>query len=76
MSPNDDGHPFPVSNQLQFYLERAQQARADAQAATLENVRDRCLRSAVAWDEMAARLERTERMRCKNESAKAPVTSE
>jgi len=45
------------------YLARAAEARAQAEAATLDNVRDRCLRSEAAWNEMAARAERTERMR-------------
>jgi hypothetical protein len=45
------------------YLARAAEARAEADAATLDNVRDRCLRSAAAWNEMAARAERTEKMR-------------
>jgi hypothetical protein len=44
-------------------LARAAEAAAQANAATLDNVRDRCLRSAAAWNEMAARAERTERMR-------------
>ena len=45
------------------YLARADQARAEADAATLENVRERCLRSELAWREMAARVERTDQMR-------------
>jgi hypothetical protein len=45
------------------FLARANQARADADAATLENVRERCLRAEMAWREMAARVERTEQMR-------------
>ncbi len=45
------------------YLARAAEARAQADAATLDNVRDRCLRSEAAWNEMAARAARTERMR-------------
>jgi hypothetical protein len=45
------------------YLARAAQAREEAEAATLDNVRERCLRSEAAWAEMAARAERTERMR-------------
>ncbi len=45
------------------YLARAAQARADAEAATLDNVRERCLRSEAAWAEMAARAKRTEEMR-------------
>jgi hypothetical protein len=45
------------------YLARAEAARIDADAATLDNVRDRCLRAEAAWREMAARAERTLKMR-------------
>ena len=45
------------------YLARAAEARAQAEEATLDNVRQRCLRSEAAWTEMAQRAERTERMR-------------
>jgi hypothetical protein len=56
--------PDPVrSKDREQYLARAEAARADADAATLDNVRDRCLRSEAAWREMAARAERTDRMR-------------
>lgn len=51
------------SKDLDAYLARAEQARAEADEATLENVRDRCLRAEAAWRDMAARAERTERMR-------------
>ncbi len=50
----------------QFYLDRANEARRDADAATLSNVRERCLRSEAAWAEMAARAARTEKMRAKS----------
>lgn len=52
-----------VTRQLQFYLDRAAEARADADAATLDNVRDRCLRAEDAWNRMAERVARTEEMR-------------
>ncbi len=42
-----------------FYAARAAEARADAEAATLDNVRDRCLRSEAAWSAMAVRAQRT-----------------
>lgn len=45
------------------YLARAADARAAAEAANLDNVRERCLRSEAAWAAMAARAERTEKMR-------------
>jgi hypothetical protein len=51
------------SPQLQFYLARAAQANADAEAATLDNVRDRCRRSEEAWTLLAERAARTEKMR-------------
>ena len=65
-----------MSNQHDFYLARAAEARADADAATLDNVRDRCLRSEAAWAEMAARAGRTEKMRAKSEAAKAAAKVE
>ena len=51
--------------QRSFYLERAAEARAVANAATLDNVRGRWLRSETSWTEMAARSERNEKMRAK-----------
>lgn len=49
--------------QQEFYLQRAAEARASASAATLDNVRDRWLRSEATWTEMAARSARGEKMR-------------
>jgi hypothetical protein len=48
---------------LAFYLARAGQARAEAEAATLERVRERCLRSEAAWIVMAERAEHSEKMK-------------
>jgi hypothetical protein len=53
------------------FLARAAEARAAADAAQLDNVRDRCLRSEAAWSEMAARAERTEKMRAARDAEKA-----
>lgn len=60
-----------MSTHYEFYVERAAQARREAEAATLANVRDRCLRAAAAWEEMASRAARTERMRAETEAKKA-----
>ena len=60
-----------MSFQHEFYLARAAEAKRDADAATLANVRDRCLRSEAAWRSMAERAERTEKMRAKSEADKA-----
>ena len=48
---------------LQFFLARAEQARSEAEAATLAHVRERCRRSEAAWQALADRAERSERMR-------------
>ena len=56
---------------LEFYLARAAQARADAEAATLDNVRERCRRSEVAWTVLAERAERSEVMRAAEAERKA-----
>ena len=56
---------------LQFYRDRAAQARRDAEGASLDNVRDRWLCAADAWDVMATRLARTERARAETEARKA-----
>ena len=65
-----------MSTHHEFYLERAAAARRDADAATLVNVRDRCLRAAAAWDEMASRAARTDRLRAETEARKAMVLAE
>lgn len=54
-----------------FCRERARQAQSDAACATLDNVRQRYLRAAKAWDEMANRAEKTAARRSVNEEAKA-----
>jgi hypothetical protein len=44
---------------LEFYAERAAECRRDAASATLDNVRQRNLDAASAWDAMADRMNRT-----------------
>ena len=51
------------------YLARADAARIEAEAATLDNVRDRCLRAEVAWRGMAVRVERTLKLRAAKDAA-------
>lgn len=57
----------------EFYVARAADARADADAASLDNVRERCLRAAAAWEAMADRAARTDRMREESEAKKAAL---
>src|SRR4051794_28845769 len=52
-----------------IFLMRAEQAAADADAATVENVRQRFRRAEAAWRRLAERAEQTERMRA-NEFAR------
>lgn len=63
-------------SQHDFYRTRAAECRAEAEAATLANVRQRCLRAEAAWNEMAARAARTERMRARSEADKAAALAE
>ena len=44
-----------MSQNYEFYNTRANEAAAEAAAATLEKVRERALRSEMAWREMADR---------------------
>jgi hypothetical protein len=55
--------PVIRSSNLDFFLARAAQARAEGEAATLEHVRERCRRSEAAWTALADRAHRSERMR-------------
>ncbi|GAA4822421.1 hypothetical protein GCM10023232_19870 [Sphingosinicella ginsenosidimutans] len=57
----------------EFYRARAEEARAEAEAASLDNVRDRCMRSAIAWQVMADRAGRGERLRAEEQAKKAAV---
>lgn len=58
----------------QTYLANAASARADAEAADLANVRERCLRSEAAWNAMAARVQHIEDLRARRSSEVAETT--
>ncbi len=45
-------------NHIEHCRFQAEKARVDAGATTLDNVRDRCLRSMEVWLDMADRAER------------------
>jgi hypothetical protein len=63
------------SNTLQFCLDRADEARRQAEAATLSQVRDRCRRSEVAWAQLAERSAATAKMRLKQMQMKAAAVA-
>lgn len=60
---------------LKFYTEQAEDCRAQASAAGLVNVRDRCLNAAQAWDGMADRVRRTETYRAGDTERKSEQTT-
>lgn len=49
-----------MSQNFEFYNTRAKEAATEAKAATLDNVRERALRSETAWREMADRAKQME----------------
>jgi len=53
----------------EIYRERAALERANAAAASLDNVRDRCERAARAWEVMAERIDRTTELRTEREAS-------
>jgi hypothetical protein len=53
------------------YLAQAEACAREAAAATLDNVRDRCLRSEKSWRDMADRQLRAEAMRTRLAEEKA-----
>jgi len=55
----------------EIYLTRAAEARDAADAATLENVRQRCRRSEEAWMLMADRAQRSEQLKAAEADRKA-----
>ena len=55
---------------------QAEQARRDAAASPLPNVRERLERSAAAWQDMADRAERTEVSRNQRAAATASAQAE
>ena len=61
---------------MKFYLDRADEARKQAEAAPLSHVRDRCRRSEAAWIQLAERVEATEKMRIKQMMLKAAMPAE
>lgn len=65
-----------MSTTNEFYRARAEEARRDAQSATLDNVRERHLTAAAAWDVMAERGERTQRNRSETEARKAAAQAD
>jgi hypothetical protein len=67
--------PIVRSSNLQFFLDRAEQARVEAEAATLGLVRERCRRSEAAWSALADKAQRGERLRIEDQKRKAATAA-
>lgn len=65
-----------MSQQSTFYLARAAEERTKSAASSLANVRDGHLRAAAAWDALAARSVKADRMREAEELRKAEVKAD
>ena len=63
--------PVIRSSSLEFFLARAAQARAEGDEATLSHVRERCQRSEAAWQALADKAKRSERLREEEAARKA-----
>jgi hypothetical protein len=62
--------PVARGSNLQFFLARAEQARVEGEEATLEHVRERCRRSEAAWSALAAKAQRSEKLRAADAARK------
>jgi hypothetical protein len=69
--PNSLGGPVIRGTNLDFFLARAEQARSEAEAATLDHVRERCRRSEAAWTALADKARRSEKLRIEEAERKA-----
>ena len=64
-----------MADLVNAYRGYAEKAQAEADASTLDNVRDRNLRAAAAWSQMAERQERTDRARAVREGTAAATAA-
>ncbi|HET9510283.1 MAG TPA: hypothetical protein VFO80_03955 [Sphingomonas sp.] len=60
-----------MAHDAAYFRAQADRARADADTAQLDNVRDRALRSVAAFEAMAVSAERTTQRRIQREEATA-----
>jgi hypothetical protein len=63
--------PIIRSSSSEFFRTRAEQARAEGEAAMLNHVRERCHRSEAAWTALAEKAARGEQLRVAEAERKA-----
>jgi hypothetical protein len=71
VTEQSSSNPVANSSNLNFYLARVEQARAEAEAATLDHVRERYRRSEAAWAALADRAIRSDKLRVEEAKRKA-----
>ena len=76
MTERTGSNPMANSSNLNFYLARVEQARAEAETATLDHVRERCRRSEAAWSALADRAIRSDKLRTAEANRKAEEIAE
>ncbi|MDD3797886.1 MAG: hypothetical protein PHE36_01770 [Novosphingobium sp.] len=59
-----------MTQAIAFYMERAEDAAKEARDATLNNVRDRALRSEAAWRAMADQARQVKENKARNDQAR------
>ena len=62
-----------MAQQTEFLIERMEDERAKAEAATLDRVRDRHERAALAWQKLAERAIAADKLRAAEEKRKEEV---
>ena len=60
-----------MSATIDFYLAQAEKCSSEAEASALNQVRDRNLRAAAAWQAMADKLLHTEKLRAEKDQLAA-----
>ena len=68
--------PVIRASSREFFLARVEQMRTEGEAATLDHVRERCQRSQAAWQALADKAQRGERMREAEAQRKAEQAAE
>ena len=63
----------PAITELELCRSRAAEARNEADATTLDNVKQRFLRAESAWTAMATRAERVEEQRAARDAEKSAI---
>jgi hypothetical protein len=61
---------------FEVYTERAAECRREAEKTLLPNVREQCLRSALAWEDMADRARLAEKYRAEEAKRKRELLAD